>query len=392
MELLLVIGIAVALLLNFMNGLNDAANAISTIIATRVLTPVKAVLLASVFNLVGPLFFTTAVAKTVGKGLIQPGTTTIPLIIIATVSAVVWVYLTTHFGIPISATHAMIGGILGAALAYSGPGAVIWPSMADVEFVLICAAVAGVAGTLVIEGISLALGDRDHRYWHIGALLGIAITIPALMVTGILHLSGILSIVVFIVVSPVLGFFASFTLGLVVMRFFRHLKPGTMNPVFRRLQLASSAFYSIGHGSNDAQHAMGLIAAMLLAQGVITDFTVPIWVILASSLAISLGTLLGGWRVVGTMAFDITHLRPYQGFCAETGGGFILSFATLFGIPVSSTHSISGSIMGVGATKGYAGAVRWGIVREIVIAWILTIPCSALFAWLCFSAFRFFSP
>ena len=392
MDLLLLIGIAVALALNFVNGLNDAANAISTIIATRVLTPVKAVLLASVFNLVGPLLFTTAVAKTVGRGLIQPGTATIPLIIIATASAVVWVYLTTHFGIPISATHALIGGILGAAMAYGGPGAVIWPSGGDVEFVLLWAAIAGVAGALVIEGISIALGDRGHRYWHIGALLGIAITIPVLMVTGILHLSGILSIVVFIVVSPVLGFFASFTLGLVVMRFFRDRKPGTMNLVFRRLQLASSAFYSIGHGSNDAQHAMGLIAAMLLAQGVITDFTVPIWVILASSLAISLGTLLGGWRVVGTMAFDITHLRPYQGFCAETGGGSILSFATLFGIPVSSTHSISGSIMGVGATKGYSGAVRWGIVREIVIAWILTIPCSALFAWACFTGFRFFSP
>jgi len=392
MEPVLVVGILLALLLNFVNGLNDAANAISTIIATRVLTPLRAVMLASFFNLVGPLLFTTAVAKTVGKGLFPPGVITVPLLIAALIAAVCWVYVTTHFGLPISATHAMVGGLLGAAIAKEGPGGVLWPDVATVELVLVTVVILGILGIVLIEAVSRGLGDLSHRFWHIGAMVGISVGIPLLMVTGILNIGGILSILVFIVISPTLGFIASFLLLILLMRLFGTSSPKKMNKTFRRLQIASSAFYSIGHGSNDAQHAMGLITAMLLAAGLLSEFTVPIWVILASCAAISLGTLLGGWRVVGTMAFDITRLRPYQGFCAETGGGCVLAFATSFGIPVSSTHAISGSIMGVGATRGYTGAVRWGIVREIVQAWLLTIPASMILAWVCFTALRLVFP
>jgi PiT family inorganic phosphate transporter len=381
MEILLVAGIALALAFNFVNGLNDAANSIATIVATRVLSPVKAVALAAGCNLIGPIFFTTAVAATIGKGIIVSDQMTVQVIIIGIAIAVIWILAASMLGIPISATHAMVGGLIGAAVGYGGFDALILPAPATVGILIAIAA----AGSLVGGAVFLLMGrwrnDGSPRELFIfGALLGVALAMVTVTASRLLPVSGLLSILVFILVSPLLGFFAAFFIGLLVARISRNLDPKRANPRFRALQVLSSAYYSIGHGSNDAQHAMGIIAALLVAGGILQDFTVPLWVILVSCASISLGTFLGGWQVVRTMARKITHLRPYQGFCSETGGGVVLSFVTLFGVPVSSTHAISGAIMGVGATQGYA-AVQWGMVRRIVATWILTIPLNAIFAW-----------
>ncbi len=381
MEPVLIIGIILALFLNFVNGMNDAANAISTIIATKVLTPIRAVGLAAFFNLIGPLFFTTAVARTVGAGLIDLEIITPVLIIAALSSAIVWVFLTTRLGIPVSSTHAMIGGLLGGAIASAGAGAVLWPPVSTLLSVFVWGIVGAFLGALFFVAVAVHRGDPWQDFILIGALFGFAITIPILVIGGILVLSGILAIVVFMVISPTLGFLIAFLFGALTFRRLRNANPTQANLGFRRLQLLSSAFYSLGHGSNDAQHAMGIITALLVAGGLLSEFTVPLWVILSSSAAISLGTFLGGWTVVETMARKITALKPYQGFCAETGGGVVLSLVTMFGIPVSSTHAISGAIMGVGATRGYS-AVKWGIVREIVATWIITIPASAALSWI----------
>lgn len=217
------------------------------------------------------------------------------------------------------------------------------------------------------------------------------LTIPFITITRILPISGILAILIYIVVSPILGLIAAFLIGSAVIRFLRQKDSKTMNYLFRKLQIGSAAFYSIGHGSNDAQNAMGVITATLVAGGLLSDFVVPFWVVIISGSAMALGTFLGGWRVVETMGTKITKLRPYQGFCAETGGGVVLAFVTAFGIPVSTTHAISGSIMGVGASRGYS-AVQWGVVRRIVTAWILTIPLTALFAYGAFLVFSTLFP
>lgn len=387
MEPILIIGIAVALLFNFLNGLHDAANSISTIVATRVLTPIQAVGLAAFFNLVGPLFFTTAIAKTIGKGIIVPGWLTINVIIIGILVASFWIYATAYLGIPISSTHAMVGGLIGAAIAYGGISVIIIPSLKVIEELII----GGVGGALLGAFIMYILARHYHEenireYLPIGAYFGFVIIIPLLIALHLIAISGLLGIVLFIVISPSLGFVFAFLFGCITIRICRKRDQKLMNRIFNKLQIVSASFYSIGHGSNDAQHAMGIITAMLVAAGVLTDFTVPLWVILISSAAISLGTLTGGWKIVQTMAKRITHLRPYQGFCAEAGGGLVLLFVTLFGVPVSSTHAISGCIMGVGATQGNS-AVQWSVVRRIVTAWIITIPLTALFSFVVFSGF-----
>jgi len=387
MELILIIGIAVALLFNFLNGLHDAANSISTIVATRVLTPIQAVGLAAFFNLIGPLFFTTAIAKTIGKGIIVPGWLTLDVIIIGILVASFWIYFTAYIGIPISSTHAMIGGLIGAAVAYGGHTVVILPTLQLLEG-LIWYGLAGIIAGAVILTL-LAWRNREENlkmYAGLGGYFGFVFTIPLCIALHLLPISGIISIVLFIVISPSLGLALAFLLGCLVIRICRNKDHRMMNHIFNRLQIVSSAFYSIGHGSNDAQHAMGIITAMLVTAGVLSDFTVPLWVILLSSAAISLGTLTGGWRIVQTMAKRITHLRPYQGFCAETGGGIVLLLVTLFGVPVSSTHAISGCIMGVGATQG-SSSVNWGVVRRIVTAWVITIPLTAAFSWIVFLAY-----
>lgn len=382
MDYFLIAGIFSALLLNFVNGMNDAANAISTVIATRVLTPLQAVGMAAFFNLVGPLLFTTAVAKTVGNGLIEPGLISTMLILAAMISAVSWVFFTTHYGIPISSTHAMVGGLIGAALAKEGFDSVIWPALATLQSLFVSAAIGAILGAIFFGIVGKLLGNSIFQYLKIGGFFGFVLAIPLLVALGMLKLSGLLAIVTFMVIAPSLGFMVTFCFGAGLIRLFQKSNAVRMNTIFKKLQIVSSAFYSVNHGSNDAQHAMGVITALLVANGILSEFAVPVWVILLSSAAISLGTFLGGRRVIETMGTKITRLLPYQGFCAETGGGLVLLFVTLFGIPVSSTHSITGSIMGIGATRGYS-AVKWGVVREIVATWIITIPASATVAF-CF--------
>lgn len=320
---LLIFTIIVALIFDFINGFHDSANAISTVVATRVLSPMQAVSMAAIGNLIGPLFFSTAIAATIGKGIIDtkviqtlvPKETFVIIILSALIGAIVWDILTWYFGIPVSSSHALIGGLIGAALAAVG--------------------------------------------------------------TNVLLFEGINKVLIFIVLSPLIGFIAAFLLGLIVMRIFKNSAPEQVNKWFKKLQLLSAFFYSVTHGTNDAQKTMGIITILLIVGGFLTDFSVPLWVILACHISISLGTWLGGWRIVKTMAHKITQLRPYQGFCAETAGGVVLVYMASLGIPVSTTHAIAGSIMGVGSTKN-AKSVRWGVSRNIVWAWIITIPFSAI--------------
>lgn len=391
MEMVLVIGILLALLFNFVNGLNDAANSIATVVATRVLSPLKAVTMAAFFNMVGPFVFTTVVARTIGKGIVDPGFLSPEVIVIGLGSAVLWVFLSSYAGIPISASHALVGGLIGSAIAWGGIGSVLWPSPGLFVNTVVIFVAGGVTGALLLSYVARRKEEVDWaEYAGLGFLYGASLILPPAIVSGLLPLKGILAIVVFIVVSPVLGLVSAYLIGMAVIRIFRNSPARRMNALFSKLQVFSAAFYSLGHGSNDAQNAMGVITALLVAAGILTEFVVPPWVIIISGLAIALGTFLGGWRVVETMGRRITKLRPYQGFCAETGGGVVLSFVTAFGVPVSTTHAISGSIMGVGATRGYS-AVQWGIVRKIVTAWILTIPLTAACGYVGFLLFGMLS-
>jgi len=390
MELLIYAGIALALLFNFANGLNDAANSIATIIATRALTPLQAVGLAAVFNLLGPLLFTTAIARTIGRGIGDPVFLTPELILAGLIGSVLWVLITSYFGIPVSSSHALIGGLLGAGIVSAGIGAVLWPEPAAVAAVVVYALLGAAAGAVIRAAVAALQGERPQEFLGLGALAGLALTFPLLIITGLLQISGILAVVVFIVVSPLLGLITAYAFGLIVARVAAKYSPQRLNGVFRNLQIFSGSFQAIGHGSNDAQNAMGIITAMLVAGGLLTEFDVPLWVIIVSSTAISLGTLFGGWRVIDKMANKITKIRPYQGFCASTSAGGVLSLMTAFGVPVSTTHAMTGAIMGVGATRGYS-AVKWVVVREIVAAWIVTIPASALVAGLCYFAYAYFT-
>jgi PiT family inorganic phosphate transporter len=322
---LIIFTIALALVFDFINGFHDSANAISTVVATRVLTPLQAVSMAAVGNLIGPLFFTTAVAATIGKGIVDAGAiqaavplqTFVVMILAALVGAIIWDLITWYRGIPVSSSHALVGGLIGAAAVAVGPQVLLW--------------------------------------------------------------DGIGKVLLFTLLSPLIGFLAAFLLALLVMRASSKTSPPKVNSWFQRLQLFSAFFYSVTHGTNDAQKTMGLITILLVASGSLSTFSVPLWVILAAHISISLGTFFGGWRIVKTMAQRITRLRPYQGFCAETAGGLVLANMAAVGIPVSTTHAIAGSIMGVGSTRS-AKSVRWGISRNIAIAWVVTIPFSALAA------------
>jgi PiT family inorganic phosphate transporter len=318
--------IVLALFFDFINGFHDSANAISTVVATKVLTPIRAVGMAAVGNLIGPLFFSTAIAATIGKGIIQielapSNEVLVTMIFSALVGAIIWDLITWYSGLPTSSSHALVGGLVGAGLA--------------------------------------AIGSKSIN--------------PA----------GVEKVVAFMVISPIIGLIAAFILTVLVIRAFYRVAPSRINNYFKRLQLFSAFFYSVTHGTNDAQKTMGIITVLLVAYGSLTTFKVPLWVILAAHISISLGTFLGGWRIVKTMAQRITKLRPYQGFCAETSGGIVLASMAALGIPVSTTHVISSSIMGVGATDKLS-AVRWGIARKIVGAWILTIPMTAVISALTF--------
>jgi PiT family inorganic phosphate transporter len=307
--------IAIALFFDFLNGLHDAANSIATIVSTRVLRPQYAVLLAAFFNFIAFLFFGLHVAETLGTGIINSAIVTPQVVFAALMGAIVWNIVTWVFGIPSSSSHALIGGLVGAGLAKTGFSSIVW--------------------------------------------------------------SGLLKTVGAIVVSPFLGFVLALFLVLLVSWIFVRQTPFAVDSTFRILQFVSASLYSLGHGGNDAQKTMGIIAVLLYSQGRIgPEFHVPLWVVLACQSAMALGTLFGGWRIVHTMGSKITRLNPMQGFCAETGGALTLFMATWLGIPVSTTHTITGAIIGVGAARRVS-AVRWGLAGNIVIAWIVTLPAAA---------------
>jgi PiT family inorganic phosphate transporter len=315
MELLIVVALVlVALAFDYINGFHDAANSIATVVSTRVLSPGQAVVWAAFFNFVAAFTFGTAVAKTIGKGMIDLSAVTFGVIFAGLMGAIIWDLLTWYYGLPTSSSHALIGGYAGAAIANAGLGAII---------------VSGWTKTLI-----------------------------------------------YIVLAPMIGL----TLGLAIMVSIywicRRANPQRLDRVFRKLQLVSAGLYSLGHGGNDAQKTMGIIAGVLFTAGYMKEFRIDTWVILAAHGAIALGTLSGGWRIIHTMGSKITRLQPVGGFAAETAGAVTLFIATALGIPVSTTHTITGAIVGVGATRRLS-AVRWGIAGKIVWAWILTIPMSA---------------
>lgn len=320
MLVLVILIVFIALAFDFVNGMNDAANSIATVVSTRVLSPRVAVLWAAFFNFVAAFGFGVYVANTIGKGIVDVAIVDQWLVLEALVGAIIWSYLCTHLGLPISVSHSLIGGLAGAALPKAGWGALI--------------------------------------------------------------ASGLVKVGVFIILSPLLGMILGFSSMVLVLWIVRKSPPGKIDRVFRVGQLVSSAAFSLGHGTNDAQKTMGIIALVLYTSGYLGEtFYVPTWVVLSAHAAIALGTYTGGWNVIKTMGQKLTHLRPVHGFCAETSSAFLLFGTAMFGIPVSTTHTITGAIMGVGATKRLS-AVRWGVAGKIIWAWILTIPVSALAAML----------
>jgi len=320
--------LGVAIFFDFSNGFHDAANSIATVVSTRVLKPKWAVAWAALFNFVAFLVFGVHVAKTIAKGVVDPAIVSPPLVMASLLGAVLWNLITWWFGLPTSSSHALIGGFVGAALVKAGPVAVVR--------------------------------------------------------------SGITKVVVFIVVSPVLGLVLGFLLMLAVSWIFRRWGPRRVDGLFRRLQIVSAAAFSLGHGSNDAQKTAGIITALLYSTGQLTgDFHVPDWVIYCTFGAMGLGTLTGGWRIVRTMGMNITRLQPVGGFCAETAGAIALFAASAAGIPVSTTHTITGSIVGAGVSASHRlTAVKWGVAGRIVWAWVLTMPMAGIVAALTYAALR----
>jgi len=312
----LYIVVALVIIFDFINGFHDSANSIATVVSTKVLSPIAAVGMASFFNFVAFLIFSHKVAEMMGKGVINPDVINLTVIASALVAAIAWNLVTWWLGLPSSSSHTLVGGLVGAAVASSGWGSVI--------------------------------------------------------------MSGVIKIVLFIVIAPLLGMVMSFIISAIVIFLARNHSPSGIDKHFRRLQLLSAAAFSLGHGGNDAQKSMGIIWVALIVTGFATKSDpIALWIVLSCQSAIALGTLLGGWRIVKTMGQKITKLKPFEGFCAETAGAMTLFGATYFGIPVSTTHVITGAIIGAGARKGVS-AVKWGVTTNIFWAWILTMPVSAL--------------
>lgn len=316
--------ILLALIFDFLNGFHDAANSIATVVSTRVLKPYWAVAWAAFFNFIAFLFFKLEVASTIGTGLIDPAVVNPQLICAALFGAIVWNIVTWHYGLPSSSSHALIGGLLGAAIIQSG--------------------------------------------------------------VYVINIAGISKVLIAIVVSPMLGFFFGIFLMFIIIRLFWPIPRMKADKIFKRLQLVSAALISLGHGGNDAQKTMGIIAVLLFSSKVLGDkFYIPLWVVITCNFVMALGTLFGGWKIVRTMGMRITKLKPVSGFCAETASALTLFLANHLGIPVSTTHTIAGSIFGVGSLYQFS-AVRWGIAKRIVWAWIITVPAAAivaaLFWWL----------
>jgi PiT family inorganic phosphate transporter len=307
--------IFLALTFDFLNGFHDSANSIATVVSTRVLTPRIAVAWAAFFNFIAFLFFGLHVANTIGKGIIDIAIVDKTIIFGTLVGACGWNLITWYFGLPTSSSHALIGGMIGSALVKTGPKALVLP--------------------------------------------------------------GIIKTVAFIVISPTVGLFLGLGLGLVVYGLFRNSPRAIVDHIFKKGQLVSAALYSLGHGGNDAQKTMGIIASLLFSAGLLGNkFHIPFWVVIACHASIALGTMFGGWRIVKTMGQKVAKLKPVDGFCAESGAAIMLFISSLLGVPISTTHTITGSIMGIGSLQRLS-AVRWGVAGNIVWAWILTIPCSA---------------
>lgn len=318
--------IALVLIFDFINGFHDSANSIATVVSTKVLSPFSAVLLAATFNFVAFLIFPLKVAATMGKGVVDPDIINLTVIAAALIAAIAWNLTTWWLGLPSSSSHTLVGGLVGAAIASSGIHSVV--------------------------------------------------------------IAGVVKIVAFIVIAPLLGMIISFIISSIVTNIAKNHSPSGVDKHFRRLQLLSASAFSLGHGGNDAQKSMGIIWVALIVTGLATKTDkIALWIVLSCHTAIALGTLFGGWRIVKTMGQKITKLRPFEGFCAETAGALTLFGATHFGIPVSTTHTITGAIIGTGATKG-ASAVKWGVTRNIFWSWILTIPVSALAGALMFYFFN----
>lgn len=370
---IILFGIILALVLNFVNGLNDASHSIATVVATKALSPMKAVILTALCNTIGPFLFTSAVAVTIGTTLVSSNGLTPHSIIVAMVTAIILVIIATRAGIPLSSSHAMVGGLLGAGVGAYGFSAILLPTETMVVQVVVYGALGAIGGAIILGLITATLKEDVLQGILPGAVCGAAVIIPCLMVAGVLRLSGLLAIVLFIFISPVIGMVAAFLFDILVSQLFNHSRQSRMKRVFQPLHVVASLVQATAHGANDGQHAVGVITALLLSSGVLLSFDVPVWVILTSALAIGLGTIFGGWQVVDKMAKGITRIRPYQGFCAATASSAILVMVTQQGIPVSSTHAINGAIVGVGVTRG-KNAVQWRVVREMMTAWVITIP------------------
>ena len=318
--------ILLALVFDFLNGFHDSANSIATVVSTRVLSPRQAVAWAAFFNFIAFLFFGLHVANTIGKGIIDIAIIDNGVIFATLIGACGWNIITWYFGLPTSSSHALIGGMVGSALVKSGAGSLVW--------------------------------------------------------------QGIAKTIAFIFISPVLGFILGLLFGLVVYRSFNRSIPLKVDHIFRKGQLLSAALYSMGHGGNDAQKTMGIIASLLFSAGLLgKTFHIPLWIVISCHAAIALGTIFGGWRIVKTMGQKVAKLKPIDGFCAESGAAVMLFISSALGVPVSTTHTITGSIMGVGSIKRLS-AVRWGVAGNIIWAWILTIPCSAAIAALAYIIIR----
>lgn len=328
MSIIVIVIVVLALAFDFLNGMNDAANSIATVVATKVLSPILAVLWAAFFNFAAAFIFGVHVATTIGKGIVNPLVINEQLILAALLSAIIWTFICTKLGLPISVSHSLIGGLIGAGLISHGVSALV--------------------------------------------------------------VSGIVKIGLFIVLSPIIGFTLSYLLMISVMHLAKKSSPRKVDKYFRVFQLFSSAVFSLGHGSNDAQKTMGIIAVTLFSQGLLgEEFYIPTWVIFAAYSAIALGTLSGGWRVIQTLGSDLTDLKPIQGFCAETAGATSVIMSTMLGIPVSTTHTITGSVIGVGVTRRLS-AVKWITANRIIWAWLFTIPATIVVSSILYLSLSYF--
>lgn len=323
---LIVLTVILAILFDISNGWNDSANAIATVVSTRVLSPLAAVLMAATMNMAGA-FFSTAVAKTIGKGMVDPMAVTEIVVISALITGFLWNTVMTRLGLPVSASHALIGSLIGAAIAYGG--------------------------------------------------------------LEIINIAGTRKIFIALMVSPFIGIMFGYMFMICILRYFGHHSPGSLNRRFGMLQILSSSFMAFGHGSNDAQKVMGIITLSLVSGGYLNTLEVPLWVIVISGLAMALGTAFGGWRVIKTLGVQMLKLEPVHGFAAETAATTVILGASLMGLPVSTTHVITTSIMGVGSTKRLS-AVRWGVAGKIIMAWVFTLPVCVFLAWLICKSILFF--